>query len=31
VAAMKPLTTSVYTFSNLMEGGFLYVDKTARM
>ena len=26
---MKPLTTSVYTFSNLMEGGFLYVDKTA--
>ena len=26
---MKPLTTSVYTFSNLIEGGFLYVDKTA--
>ncbi len=25
---MKPLTTSVYTFSNLIEGGFLYVDKT---
>lgn len=28
-AMMKPLTTSVYTFSNLIEGGFLYVDKTA--
>ena len=28
---MKPLTTSVYTFSNLIEGGFLYVDKTARI
>ena len=26
---MKPLTTSVYTFSKLIEGGFLYVDKTA--
>jgi hypothetical protein len=26
---MKPLTTSVYTFSNLIEGRFLYVDKTA--
>jgi len=26
---MQPLTTSVYTFSNLIEGGFLYVDKTA--
>jgi len=26
---MKPLTTSVYTFSNLIEGGYLYVDKTA--
>ncbi len=25
---MKPLTTSVYTFSKLIEGGFLYVDKT---
>jgi hypothetical protein len=28
---MKPLTTSVYTFSNLIEGDFLYVDKTARI
>ena len=27
--AMKPLTTSVYTFSDLIEGGFLYVDKTS--
>jgi len=26
---MKPLTTSVYTFAKLIEGGFLYVDKTA--
>jgi len=26
---MKPLTTSIYTFSNLIEQGFLYVDKTA--
>jgi hypothetical protein len=26
---MRPLTTSVYTYSNLVEGGFLYVDKTA--
>ena len=28
---MKPLTTSVYTFSKLIEGGFLYVDKTANI
>ena len=26
---MKPITTSVYTFSNLVGGGFVYVDKTA--
>ena len=26
---MKPLTTSIYTFSNLIEEGFLYVDKTS--
>ena len=26
---MKPLTTSVYTFSKLIHGGFQYVDKTA--
>ena len=26
--AMKPITTSVYTFSKLIDGGFLYVDKT---
>jgi len=26
---MKPLTTSCYTFSKLIDGGFLYVDKTA--
>ncbi len=25
---MKDLTTSVYTFEDLIEGGFLYVDKT---
>jgi len=26
---MKPITTSVYTFCDLIEGGYLYVDKTA--
>ncbi|MFW5802431.1 MAG: ATP-binding protein [Verrucomicrobiota bacterium] len=26
---MKPLTTSVYTFSDLIAGGYLYVDKSA--
>jgi len=26
---MTPLTTSVYTFEKLRDGGFLYVDKTA--
>ena len=26
---MKPLTTSVYTFSDLIAGGYLYVDKTS--
>ena len=26
---MKPITTSVYTFCDLIDGGFLYVDKTA--
>ncbi len=26
---MKPLSTSIYTFANLIEGGFQYVDKTA--
>ncbi|NCC52798.1 MAG: AAA family ATPase [Spartobacteria bacterium] len=25
---VKPITTSVYTFKKLIEGGFLYVDKT---
>ena len=25
---MKPISTSVYTFQDLIEGGFLYVDKT---
>ena len=25
---LKPITTSVYTFSNLREGEFVYVDKT---
>ena len=28
---MKPLTTSVYTFSQLRDHGFLYVDKTAKI
>jgi len=26
---MRPLTTSIYTFSNLINEGFLYVDKSA--
>ena len=26
---MQEITTSVYTFSNLREGEFVYVDKTA--
>ena len=25
---MKPLNTSIYTFADLIEGGYLYVDKT---
>jgi hypothetical protein len=25
---MKPMSTSIYTFQDLIEGGFLYVDKT---
>jgi len=25
---MKPRSTSIYTFQDLIEGGFLYVDKT---
>jgi hypothetical protein len=28
---MKPLTTSCYTFHKLIEGGFLYLDKTANI
>lgn len=28
---MKPITTSVFTFAKLVEGGFVYVDKTARL
>ncbi len=28
---MKPLTTSIYTFSDLIAGGYLYVDKTAHI
>jgi len=28
---MKPLTTSIYTFSDLIAGGYLYVDKTAHV
>jgi len=31
VRTMKPITTSVYTFSKLIEGGFLYVDKTSEI
>lgn len=28
LGAMKPITTSVFTFSHLIEGGFAYIDKT---
>ena len=28
---MKPISTSTFTFSNLVEGGYVYVDKTARI
>jgi len=28
---MKPLTTSAYTFSDLIAGGYLYVDKTSHI
>lgn len=28
---MKPLSTSIYTFADLIGGGFLYVDKTAQV
>ena len=28
MAMLKPITTSVHTFRDLIEGGFLYVDKT---
>lgn len=28
---MKPITTSTYTFRNIREGGFVYVDKTAHL
>ena len=28
---LKPITTSVYTFRDLIEGGFLYVDKTEQI
>jgi len=28
---MKPLTTSIYTFSDLIAGGYHYVDKTAKI
>jgi hypothetical protein len=28
---MKPITTSIFTFEKLVEGGYVYVDKTARL
>lgn len=28
---MKPLTTSIYTFEKLIEGGYQYVDKTVQL
>ncbi len=31
MGAMKPISTSTYTFSTLIEGGYVYVDKTAQI
>ena len=28
---MKPISTSTYTFPTLIEGGYVYVDKTAQI
>ena len=28
---MKPISTSTFTFSSLIDGGYIYVDKTARI
>jgi hypothetical protein len=28
---MKPITTSIFTFADLIDGGYVYVDKTARL
>ena len=28
MCGMKPIATDIYTFSNLIGGGYLYVDKT---
>ena len=29
--SMEPITTSIFTFEKLVEGGYVYVDKTARL
>ncbi|MBM4088799.1 MAG: AAA family ATPase, partial [Planctomycetes bacterium] len=31
LTGMKPITTSVFTFADLIDGGYVYVDKTARL
>ena len=29
--AVKPINTSIYDFPSLIEGGYVYVDKTAQL
>jgi hypothetical protein len=31
LTGMKPITTSIFTFSDVIDGGYVYVDKTARL
>ena len=31
LTGMKPITTSIFTFADLIDGGYVYVDKTARL
>ncbi len=31
LTGMKPITTSIFTFEKLVEGGYVYVDKTAML
>jgi hypothetical protein len=31
LTGMKPITTSIFTFADLIDGGYVYVDKTAKL